>query len=52
MSMDAFRGPVDAMNFRTGSRPMISAVSGVRSRITQITSKGASRATSASTSEM
>jgi len=50
MSIDAFRGPVDAISFKAGRRAMISAVSGVRSRITQTTSNGASRASSASVS--
>jgi hypothetical protein len=39
-SMDALRGPVDAINFRLGNCSMRSRRSGVRSRITHTTSYG------------
>jgi hypothetical protein len=50
-SMDAFRRPVDAINFSCGNRSMTDRGSGVRSRMTQTTSKGSSRPTSASESD-
>jgi hypothetical protein len=47
MSIEAFRGPVDAISFSRGSCCKISGDSGVRSRMTQTTSNGRSRLTTA-----
>jgi hypothetical protein len=47
-SIDAFAEPVEAISRKRGRRSTIARVSGVRSRITQTISKGASRATTAS----
>jgi hypothetical protein len=47
-SIDAFPGPVEAINFNLGSRFSNDAGIGVRSRITQMMSNGASRSATAS----
>jgi len=43
--MAALRGPVDAISFSRGKRPMTDRGSGVRSRMTQTTSNGRRRST-------
>jgi hypothetical protein len=43
--MAALRGPVDAISFSRGKRPMTDRGSGVCSRITQTTSNGRRRST-------
>jgi hypothetical protein len=48
MSIEALRGAVEAMSLSCGRRSMISRGSGVRSRITQITSNGISLSITAS----
>jgi hypothetical protein len=45
---DAFPSPVEAMSLRLGRRSMILRGCGVRSRMTQTTSKGSNRSTKAS----
>ena len=50
MSIDALNGPVEAIIRSRGSRSMTLRGNGVRSRITKMTSNGASRATSSSAS--
>src|SRR5712671_578312 len=47
LSMEAFRGPVEAISFRFGNCCRISLVSGVRSRMTHTTSNGRNRSTTA-----
>jgi len=47
--MAALRGPVDAISFSRGKRPMTERGSGVRSRMTQTTSNGRRRSTTLST---
>jgi hypothetical protein len=47
-SIDAFRGPVDAINFNFGRRQSNDAGIGVRSRMMQTTSKGTNRSATAS----
>jgi hypothetical protein len=42
MSIEAFPGPVEAINLSRGRRWMMSRGNGVRSRMTQTTSKGRS----------
>jgi hypothetical protein len=51
-SIDAFRGPVDAISFSAGRRSITSAVNDVHFRTMQTTSNGVSRDTSASTAEI
>jgi hypothetical protein len=51
MSIEALRGPVEAISLSRGSRSMASRRNGVRSRMTQITSNGSSLSTTASGSE-
>jgi len=46
--MAALRGPVDAIRFSRGKRPMTDRGSGVRSRMTQTTSNGRRRSTTLS----
>jgi hypothetical protein len=46
MSIEALRGPVDAISLSRGSCCRISRDSGVRSRMAQMASKGRSRSTS------
>src|SRR6476660_7495841 len=52
MSIEAFPEPVEAISFSFGSRSRTSRGRGVRSRMTHTTSKGCSRATTASGSPM
>ena len=51
MSMEALNGPVEAIIRSFGRRSMMLRGSGVRSRITKTTSKGAKRSTSRSGSD-
>jgi len=46
--MAALRGPVDAISFSRGKRPMTDRGKGVRSRMTQTTSNGRRRSTTLS----
>ena len=48
VSIDAFPSPVEAMSLRLGRRSMILRGNGVRSRMTQTTSKGSNRSIKAS----
>jgi len=50
MSMEALNGPVDAIIRSLGKRSMTLRGNGVRSRITKITSNGASRVINSPTS--
>jgi hypothetical protein len=48
VSIEALRDPVEAISLSCGRRSMISRGSGVRSRMTQITSNGSSLSMTAS----